>query len=515
MSGFSDRPFTVPKEAEVFNDIFEAKYVADYLEEYVDVHVYDGKSLRDRIRLNFTVRNVEKVGDMWVVNGLSRTDGKESTFESRKVIVATGTTSDAKMPSFSGQVSFQGPIIHQRDFGAFMRGQPVQSQKIAVLGGGKSAADIVYTCAKAGHDVSWIIRKSGEGPGAFTNPAENAKGPFLNDPELAGTRLFGTMSPSCFNQPNWWTTLVHGTSAGQKVVEGIFAKADQKCKTIGNFDNRPGALVGFNGLESNVKLFWCSGPFGMIQRPDFWDIVSKNVRVYRKDISSLSPSIIHLEDGPEIPSDVIICATGFKNEFTFLTEQQHRDLGLPHSRNVENDEEKAWKTLEAEAEERVLAQYPILREPPQDVHVLDFVGKMTPNRLYNCIAPLTDTSIAFVGNVHVPNGFRVAEVQAIWATALLSGNLKLPSEAEMRKDIAWVNAFNRKRYPTHGYLGNYFHYDMMGYIDRLLGQVGLQSHQKGWWANLVYPFITKDLFGTKEEFIRKFVEGNEEVKKAV
>lgn len=117
--------------------------------------------------------------------------------------------------------------------------------------------------------------------------------------------------------------------------------------------------------------------------------------------------------------------------------------------------------------------------------------------------------------MYVPIGFRVAEVQAIWVTALLSGNLQLPSESAMRKDVAWVNAFDRRRYPTHGHLGNYLHYDMMGYIDRLLGEVGLESHRKGWWADLVYPFATEDLAGTKEEFIRKYKATNENVKKTV
>lgn len=254
MSGFSDRPLTVPKDAEVFNDIFEAKYVANYLEDYVDDHAYAGESLRDRIKLNFSVGSVKKVDGVWVVRGTSMRDNEASTFKTSRLIVATGTTSDPKMPNFPGQGTFPGPILHQRDFGAFMTQQyPFASQKLAILGGGKSAADMVYACAKTGHEVSWIIRESGEGPGAFTNPADNAKGPFLNNPELAGTRLFGTMSPSCFNQPNLWTKLIHGTAGGRNIVDGFFGKADQNCKNIGNFDKRPGALEGFDELESDVK----------------------------------------------------------------------------------------------------------------------------------------------------------------------------------------------------------------------------------------------------------------------
>lgn len=50
MSGFSDMPLTVPQDAEVFSDIFEAKYVTEYLEKYIDDHVYCERSLRGRIK---------------------------------------------------------------------------------------------------------------------------------------------------------------------------------------------------------------------------------------------------------------------------------------------------------------------------------------------------------------------------------------------------------------------------------------------------------------------------------
>ena len=87
---------------------------------------------------------------------------------------------------------------------------------------------------------------------------------------------------------------------------------------------------------------------------------------------------------------------------------------------MEDGEEKACGILEAEAGKAVLEQYPKLRETPQNNHILEFAGKKTSNRLYNCILPLIDNSIAFVGNIYMPNGFRVAEVQAIWATRCLA-----------------------------------------------------------------------------------------------
>jgi dimethylaniline monooxygenase (N-oxide forming) len=240
----------------------------------------------------------------------------------------------------------------------------------------------------------------------------------------------------------------------------------------------------------------------MIQRPDFWDTVAKNVHVHRNDIERLEDRRIILKDGPSLSMDVIVCATGFVNEYPFFTVEQRQTLGLSHPK-PENAMEVSWSVLEAEADKDVIARYPKLAAAPRATPA-DPSTKKTPNRLYNYIAPLEDHSIAFVGNIYAPNGFRTAEVQAIWTTALFDGSLQLPSEDAMRKDIAWVNAFMKRRYPTHGAGGNYLQYDMMGYIDRLLKQVGLTSHLKGWWTNLTFPMIAKDLSGTTKEYIEKY-----------
>jgi dimethylaniline monooxygenase (N-oxide forming) len=253
MSGFSDVPLTVPQNAEVFNDIFEAKHVTDYLERYLDNHIYSDVPLRDRVVTEFAVSKVDKVRDIWTVQGALTTDGVEQLFKTKRIIIATGMTSAPRMPNFDGQEHFGGPILHQVHYGQFLSEQPSDHRKVAVLGAGKSAADMVYGLVKAGNEVHWIIRKSGKGPGAFTNPAENAKGPFLNDPELAATRLFATMSPACFSQPSLWTRFLHNTSMGERILKGVWSGADEKCKRIGNFHGREGALQGFDQLESDVK----------------------------------------------------------------------------------------------------------------------------------------------------------------------------------------------------------------------------------------------------------------------
>lgn len=189
---------------------------------------------------------------MWSVTGCI--SGEELSFQTSQLVVATGTTSEPRMPVLVGDVDFGGQIFHQADYGRYVSQKPSEHQKVAVIGGGKSAADVVYGLVKDGNEVHWVIRKSGEGPGAFTNPADNAKGPFMNDPELAATRLFASMSPQCYSEKvNLWTWFLHTTSIGNRLVEGFWNSAHQKCKKIGDFHHRPGALRGFEKLESQVE----------------------------------------------------------------------------------------------------------------------------------------------------------------------------------------------------------------------------------------------------------------------
>lgn len=107
MAGFSDQAIKLPPGVETYHDIFEAKYVTQYLEQYVDDHIYRGQSNRERILFAFQVVSVRKIGGLWQVRGSA---GQQIT--SRRVVVATGHTSRPVMPALPGKESFSGPILH-------------------------------------------------------------------------------------------------------------------------------------------------------------------------------------------------------------------------------------------------------------------------------------------------------------------------------------------------------------------------------------------------------------------
>lgn len=240
----------------------------------------------------------------------------------------------------------------------------------------------------------------------------------------------------------------------------------------------------------------------MIQHEDFWDTIAKNVSVYRSDIRTMRPDSIVLQDGSEIQSDVLFCGTGWSRHYPFFAKEQAVKFGLPHApEGDDNEESSKWETLLKAADQQVIAQFPQLAHPPP---YFEHPTKTTATRLYNCIAPLGDSTIAFLGDIYLSNSFRTAEAQAIWATAYFDGRVKLPPREEAEKEIAYMAAFSKRRYPSHGATGNYFHMDLVGYTDKLMKDVELVSHRRGWWRDLVSPCLASDFKGMREEYLSKF-----------
>ena len=250
MAGFSDKLIDIPPDAETYHDTFKAEYVTKYLEDYVDEHFYRQRTLRDRIIFGFKVHNLVKEDGIWIVSGHHKKLNRSESLSSSRIIVASGSTSTPAMPHLPNEDRFQGPILHQKYFGkasATMLTSP-SCQNVTVLGGGKSASDMVYDSVKAGKkNVSWIIRGSGSGPVALSGLHVNSS-LYKNMPELAATRLCATMSPSGFFPWSWWLKTLHGSRLGRHLITKLWLGADQQCRALRNF-KREKARPGFDRLE--------------------------------------------------------------------------------------------------------------------------------------------------------------------------------------------------------------------------------------------------------------------------
>jgi cation diffusion facilitator CzcD-associated flavoprotein CzcO len=115
----------------------------------------------DKIRFEAFVRSAElKEDGAWVIL-YERRVGEEGARKvevmAKKLVMATGTTSEPNMPEIRGVADFGGHIFHFKEFQS-RKEEMEAAHNIAVLGGSKSAADAIYMNASKGKHVDWIIR---------------------------------------------------------------------------------------------------------------------------------------------------------------------------------------------------------------------------------------------------------------------------------------------------------------------------------------------------------------------
>ena len=449
----------------------------------------------------FDVQRISKVAGEWIVSG-TVDSGEPRALKAPKIIIASGLTSVPNMPSLPGREQFGNPVIHQKDFGQSNVLSASDIQKITVLGAGKSAADMVYDCVKAGKTVTWIIRATGTGPAFFVTPDSKLSPSTLY--LISTLRIVATLSPSIFNADSWWNRLLQRTQMGRNQLKKVFDNLNKSVVDAPKFDSRgPEAEArGFSELKPHTPVFWQNQAAGLVNRPDFWDTVADKVQVYREDIECLGNGMIRLKSGKEVNSDAILCGTGWVPSLSFFDQDMLAALGIPQPlEEYPAEESKAWEALERNADRQVLDRFPLLANPPKHYHT---PVTHTPYRLYNGIGPLNDNSIAFVGHVLVANYFRVAECQAIWATAYLDGKANLPPLEQRRKEVAFFVAWCRRRYLSNGDRGHWLSADQTGYTDALFRQLGLSSHRGFWLWDSFLPNKAQDLRSLRAEYITKY-----------
>ncbi|KAI9728226.1 MAG: monooxygenase [Chrysothrix sp. TS-e1954] len=490
---FSDRPMSgVPKE-DTFYGFYKAKYLTRYLEDYVtDCGATRKISLSESVVLNARVKELVKTRDTWSV----LIDGHTQRYTSPKVIDATGLTSIPYKPSLKGLDAFQGITIHHKGFGRSRVLEDAECRDVVVFGGAKSAADIAFAAAKAGKKVSWVIRRSGNGPSAFV-PAKG-QAIYRNSNESFYTRFVGAFLASRFEKRSWLSSCLHCSKIGRRIFWRIWNRINQRALHEADYEREDGRGHGFHNLNPDTSLFWQNDGTSVNQREDFFDVIASSVSVYREDVGSIGHRSVILKSGTTLPADALIFGTGWKSLHPHLGEKFASELGLSVPASAVDEKTKSrWEMLDRQADESVLASYPLLGSPPphRPANAED-----VPFRLYRAILPIKDHSIAFVGKTMLGNHFRNAEVQALWSVAALHDLVEVPSEQDLELDVADTVAWCRRRYLSKGQLGNYFYYDLIPYTDTLLNDLHLKSHRKSILRDLFDPCWASDLRGLIGEF---------------
>ena len=382
----------------------------------------------------------------------------QRTITCSKLVVTAGLTSSPIPINISGSEKFTAPIVNFGDYAreASRIYDDSSMKQVTVLGGGKSAYDIVYLMATHGKRVTWVVRSSGHGP-TYVAPAHIYIGPLRCWLEkLTTTRPLTWLSPCVWGDADGFgfvRNLLHGTSWGRRFVDTFWAKIESD--TL----EQSGVLKSeaTKNLIPDQSLFWYGGNLGILNYPkDIYEFVRDGqVEVIRKDIKSFeADNTIRFDDGTSVQTDAFVASLGWnwRPSIDFRPKEMHAELGLPSTEYTKTQQEM-WDKLDARADFEILRRFPKLATAPirMDQESLAEQGNgalrqaSTPWRLWRGMAPpsMPNRDLVFLGVVASLQKAVKSEISSLWAYAYMMGKLgpvksvsKPPKQLRLEQTVA-------------------------------------------------------------------------------
>jgi hypothetical protein len=456
----------------------------------------------------------------WVVKVINRTENSKAAtkIRAKKLIMATGLTTQPFMSKINGQESFQRPLFHIVDL---KEHEPQllkkENKRITVFGSAKSAFDAAYLLADSGLPVDLIIRASGRGP-SWMAPARVTPLKKLIE-RLVNVRLFTWFSPCIWGgeAAGYSSTIrkaLHTTWLGKKIVDGFWWILSNDMEKLSRWDSHPETAK----LKPWMSTMWIASGLGIFNyEGDFLDMVRKGrINVHVADIERLSEGQVHLSDGKILESDGMVCCTGWdpKPNIKFLPDGIETQLGLPTTAGIDSLSEETLRNADAHILDQLprLKNQPKLINPKHNCHQdVESDVQSRPLRLYRFMVPCSprlaaSRSIVFVGMTLTVSTMMVTHAQALWAAAYLSGTLDLPSQTDMQWATALHTQFCKLRYGlgANGKRVPDFVFDAVPYIDILLNDLGLSGKRKpNILKEWLEPYEVGDYKGIVEEYLDK------------
>jgi hypothetical protein len=469
------------------------------------LHAYAKKfDVFRRIRFRSNVETVEKLDDEgWLVTITGKESDVATNVLTKKLILATGLTSNPLYPELKGTECFEAPLFHSKNFQEYS--DTLKTEKnVVVLGGNKSGYDVAYAYASSGIKVDWVIRASGQGPVWISPPYVTPLKIWVE--KLVHTRFLTWLSPCIWGSADGFSRirrLFHNTTIGRWFVDSFWKILANDTIRLNGYDAHPATAK----LKPSTNPFFVGTAFSILNYPtNFFGFVRNGqIKVHIADISHLSARRVHLSTGVELVADALVCCTGWKSrpQITFLPPGIEESLGLPHYSSEENK-------LALKADEEILNQFPRLKtQPEQNASQKSLQNEdesIQPYRLYRFMVPpshIHDRSIGFVGMVMSISTAMVAQTQALWLTAYLSGKFPIKeSEEEIKWQTMLHSQFGKWRYSNgHGATHPDFVFDALPYLDLLLTDLGLKSHRKsGKITEWFVAYGPKDYKGLVDEW---------------
>lgn len=504
--------------------------VHEYLNKYAEKF-----DIHDKIRFEHKVESAEhqELGG-WIITARDVKADKEVKIAAKRLVVATGLTSEAFLPTFEGQEQFGAPLFHGKDFLDYA--ETLETAKsVTVFGGTKTAWDLVYQYAIKGIEVNWVIRETGHGPVWMAPPYVTPLKKWLE--KLVHTRMLTWFSPCSWGDADGYVTTrswYHGSAIGRALVNQFWNILGSDVVALNQFDAHPETAK----LKPWSQAFGIASGLSILNyETDFFELVKNGtVKVHIADINGLSERKVHLSDGTTLETDLMCCSTGWKHvpPIKFLPEGIANELGIPHTPSATSFPPQE---LVDKIDKEILDRFPRLKDQPvQNAKyepLLDNKGvsskdaitpstPLTPYTLYHFMAPpstkfLATRDVAFAGILMNITVSTIAHAQSLWINAYFDGKIaNLPSGTPSPEEVATFqheavlhSRFCKWRYPA-GYGHKYpdFIFDAVPYLDLLLTDMGLNKYRKGGGmaAEATDPYGPEDYRGLVDEWKEKHVE---------
>lgn len=330
--------------------------VHEYLKEYAQrFGVYE------LVRFNCKVESAERSSHGskgWTLT-VRPTDSSANEEESgqistRKLIIATGLTSDPYMPPLKGSSCFKDSIFHSKSF--LEHADTLNTAlSVVVLGGSKSAFDVAYAYACKGVSVNLVIRASGHGPAWCAPPYVTPFRKWLE--KLVYMRFLSWLSPCIWGHADGFVGIrkfLNNTFVGREIIDIFWAIHASDVNSLNNYSSHTKTAK----LRLWQPVFGVGSGLCIFNYPTDWlELVrSGKIRIHIADVSHPSDHMVHLSTGDSLQASAIICATGWVHRppLKFLPAGLDAELGLPHY-SCEPDK------LSNAAESEILTRYPYLQ----------------------------------------------------------------------------------------------------------------------------------------------------------
>jgi thioredoxin reductase len=418
------------------------------------------------------------------------------TLTAKKVIVASGLTSNPNLPQYRGTENFKAPLFHAKDF--CKRAPTLENVKRAVVvGGAKSAFDVAYAFVADGMHVDLVIRPNGQGPVWISHPFVT---PFKVQLEkLLHLRFLTWFSPCPWGQEDGYPgarRFLHGTRLGRWLVDRFWNILGSDVITANGYNTHPE----LQKLKPWNSAFWIGSGLSIHNYDsNFFDMVKQGkIQVHIANIDHLEDTSVYLSTGQVLQTDVVVCSTGWKKESGICFKNfGEAGLGLAHS-------EDEMLQLNKAADEKVLSMFPRLRDQPT---LQSEPKKEDPYRMHRFMVPPTrvfSEDLAFAGMVSTVSTAICASIQGLWISAFLDGKLhRVPqTNEEVTEEVMLHTQWGKWRFPCgYGAVLPDLVFEVLPYFDLMLRDLGIKNNRKsGWVSEMLTPYEPETYAGLVDEW---------------